>query len=171
MGYPAKVIANAFLDKAEQSGTTLTPMKLQKLIYYAHGWYLAIKNQPLIDEYIEAWDYGPVISSVYSEFRNFGAAPIYGRATLWDQQEQDYVVPKPSQTDSELNGLIDAIWDNYNQYDALKLSEMTHLEGAPWHLIKQKYPDFRNVQIPNDVIANYFREMMVEPEKEQVAYS
>ena len=129
------------------------------------------KNQPLIDEYIEAWDYGPVISSVYSEFRNFGAAPIYGRATLWDQQEQDYVVPKPSQTDSELNGLIDAIWDNYNQYDALKLSEMTHLEGAPWHLIKQKYPDFRNVQIPNDVIANYFREMMVEPEKEQVAYS
>ena len=43
ISYPAKVIGKCFLDKAEQSGTTLTPMKLQKLIYYAHGWYLAIK--------------------------------------------------------------------------------------------------------------------------------
>ncbi|AUJ71056.1 hypothetical protein PNC201_14010 [Pseudoalteromonas sp. NC201] len=168
MGYPAKVIANAFLDKAEQAGTTLTPMKLQKLIYYAHGWYLAIKNQPLIDEYIEAWDYGPVVSSVYSEFRNFGAAPIYSRATLWDQQQQNYVVPKPKQTDCDLHSLIDAIWNSYSQYDALKLSEMTHLEGAPWHTVKKKYPDFRNVQIPNEVIFDYFSAMLP---KEEVANS
>lgn len=162
MGYPAKVIANAFLDKAERNGTTLTPMKLQKLIYYAHGWYLAIKHQPLIDEYLEAWDYGPVVGSVYSEFRQFGAGPISGRATLWDQQQQNYVVPKPNDSDYDLHSLVDAIWENYSLYDALKLSEMTHNVGAPWHTVKQQNPTMRNVQIPNEIIANYFGGIMTQ---------
>jgi len=44
-------------------------MKLQKLVYYAHGWHLALNNEPLIDEQVECWQYGPVISSLFHEFK------------------------------------------------------------------------------------------------------
>ena len=66
------VAANWFI----QSLPSLTPLKLQKLIYYAHGWHLAIRNAPLIDEVIEAWEYGPVVPNVYHEFKKFGNRPI-----------------------------------------------------------------------------------------------
>lgn len=162
MSYPAKVIANAFLDKAEQEGTCITPMKLQKLIYYAHGWYLAIKEAPLLDEFLEAWDYGPVVSSVYGEFRNIGASGIRTRATQWDPETSAYVIPKPKVSDTDLSSLINSIWDSYGQYSAIQLSEMTHYLGAPWHTVKSQYPNMRNVQIPNEVVKSYFQSLLGE---------
>ncbi|QLH42366.1 MAG: DUF4065 domain-containing protein [Coxiellaceae bacterium] len=47
-------------------------MKLAKLIYVAHGWSLALNDVPLIDEAVQAWKFGPVIESVYHEFKHFG---------------------------------------------------------------------------------------------------
>ena len=57
MPYDAKSIANFFIDRAKESGETLTQMKLHKLIYYAHGWHLALTGEPLIDEPVQAWNY------------------------------------------------------------------------------------------------------------------
>ena len=68
--YSALAIANFFLENHK----SISPMKLQKLVYFAHGWNLAISNNPLIKEPIEAWDYGPVISTIYNEFKLFGGS-------------------------------------------------------------------------------------------------
>lgn len=55
---------------------------MQKLLYVAHGWHLALYDAPLIaDEYLEAWQYGPAYASVYYEFRDFGRLPITRLAT------------------------------------------------------------------------------------------
>ncbi len=40
-------------------------MKLHKLLYYAAGWHLGFTGEPLFDEDIEAWQYGPVVPSIY----------------------------------------------------------------------------------------------------------
>ena len=77
----SKAVANYFLDIAERDGKTLNPMKLQKLVYIAHGWHLAIRRRPLIRESVEAWKYGPVIADLYHEFKKFGNMPITERAT------------------------------------------------------------------------------------------
>jgi uncharacterized phage-associated protein len=61
-------IANYFIELAK----FITPMKLQKLVYFAHGWCLALADKPLINEKIEAWQYGPVVSSLYREFKKYG---------------------------------------------------------------------------------------------------
>ena len=59
--YTAKAIANYFLKhrKRFKRKGPITQMKLHKLVYFAHGWHLALKGEPLIDETLQAWDYGP----------------------------------------------------------------------------------------------------------------
>ncbi len=76
MPYPAAAIANEFLELARAEGRPLTPMHIQKLIYFAHGWNLALTGEPLIRERVEAWDYGPVIRALYGELKVFGSGAI-----------------------------------------------------------------------------------------------
>ena len=51
-------------------------MKVQKLVYYAHGWHLGLADAPLIGELVEAWRWGPVIRSLYAALAEFGNQPI-----------------------------------------------------------------------------------------------
>ena len=74
--YPSAAIANEFLTLSFSDQKLVSPMKLLKLVYLAHGWHLAIKGKPLIDEQIQAWDYGPVIQNLYHEIKGFGCAGI-----------------------------------------------------------------------------------------------
>ena len=70
------VIANPFIRKSLKEKKPITQIKLQKLIYFAHGFYLAIREKPLVKEKIEAWQFGPVITSVYHKFKDWGSNPI-----------------------------------------------------------------------------------------------
>ena len=69
--YSAIAVANCFLDIADAQSRPITPLKIQKLVYIAHGWHLAIYEEPLIVELVEAWKWGPVIPLLYHEFKNF----------------------------------------------------------------------------------------------------
>ena len=83
MGAPfnSKAVANHFLELAKRDGQTIDPMKIQKLAYYAHGFFLALYDKPLLDDRVEAWKWGPVIPSLYHEFKQYGGGPIVGLAT------------------------------------------------------------------------------------------
>lgn len=77
----SKSLANFLIDLAQAEGQTLDPMKLQKLVYYAHGWYAGYTGERLINEEVEAWPYGPVIPSLYDEFKRYGSGKIASKAT------------------------------------------------------------------------------------------
>ncbi|MGN6477898.1 MAG: Panacea domain-containing protein, partial [Flavipsychrobacter sp.] len=64
--YPASVIAYAFVIKGIEEGNPVTQMKLQKLVYFANGIYLAQGYGPLIKESFQSWEYGPVVPEIYS---------------------------------------------------------------------------------------------------------
>src|SRR5208282_4587731 len=70
--YPSMAVANWFIENLSR----VDPLKLQKLVYFAHGWHLALRDQPLIDELVEAWDYGPVVPSLYHQFKRYGNQSI-----------------------------------------------------------------------------------------------
>jgi hypothetical protein len=72
----ARAVANYFLDVAGKENRTIDPMGIQKLVYFAHGWNLAMYGRPLIVQNVEAWDYGPVIRDLYQDFKRFGNGPI-----------------------------------------------------------------------------------------------
>lgn len=162
MAYSAIAVANAFIEKAKQRGITdLTPMKLQKLVFYAHSWCLVMTNKPLVKDKIFAWPYGPVIESIYHEFKGSGSNNIttLGTEFFWDSDPNatvlaKYVAPKVPESDKEASSLIDAILDVYGNETAISLSNLTHRPGSAWAETQEHHGSgsVRNYAIPNEVI-------------------
>ncbi len=83
MSYPAAAVANELLDLAGRSNRKLTQIDIQKLVYFAHGWHLALTDQDLIPDQIEAWTYGPVVRRLYDALKKFGNSPITEKVMDW----------------------------------------------------------------------------------------
>lgn len=64
-------VSDYLLVENRERGENLTNLKLQKLLYYAQAWHLALRNAPLFDEDFQAWVHGPVLPSQYLRFRSF----------------------------------------------------------------------------------------------------
>jgi len=147
MAYSAAAVANAFLELSSQEGKRLTNMKLQKLVYIAHGWSLALLGQPLFYNDIQAWRWGPVIPKLYNPLRKYGSG----------------VVTEPIPTDSERvdvfsreMSIIEGVWKAYGQYSAMQLSSITHDNGTPWSEVWAKKPQG---QIPDALIMEHYRQL------------
>lgn len=113
-------VANTFINIGANAPVPITNMKLQKLLYYAQGWYLATTNKELFEADFECWTYGPVCPEIYEEFRKNGSNVIgYPTARgkiLTQGEEYDF---------------INAIWNMYGHLDGFELSTQTHKED-PW---------------------------------------
>ncbi len=75
-------IADYFIWLANNTGSFISNLKLQKLVYYAQAWYLAIHDQPLFNEEFEAWIHGPVIPVLYQKYKTFSWKPILQNVEL-----------------------------------------------------------------------------------------
>jgi uncharacterized phage-associated protein len=169
MPYDANAIANYFLKLARSDAKPLDQMKLQKLVYYANGWHLAIKGTPLINEQVEAWRYGPVIPSLRESFRQYGDQPIDAPASYLVPrpganilEEIEEVVPTIDQENPSdlgfVSSLLERVWRVYGKYTGVQLSNMTHEPGSPWDQVYQRYNSSlpKGTDIPEQVIRDYF---------------
>jgi uncharacterized phage-associated protein len=157
VAHDSLAVANYFLDLASENKKTLGPMKLQKLVYYAHGWNLAIKNVALIDECVEAWEYGPVIPSIYHAFKQFGSGPITEKATKLEFVDSDsFRIVTPTIEDPETMQFLKTIWEGYGDLSAMRLSNMTHQPDSPWSEIYAANRGRKGVDIPDSKIRDYF---------------
>jgi uncharacterized phage-associated protein len=167
MTYSPKAIANFFIELAAAKGEAITPMKLQKLVYYAHGWYTGYTSTPLIDEAIEAWQYGPVIPSLYYEFKQFGANGIKAKATEFETASFDFIEVPPPQ-EQPIRKFLSNVWESYGKYTGISLSEMTHAEGSPWDQTWKAKAGMKGTDIPQELIENHFK-TLIEKLKQKAA--
>ena len=146
----AKQIAEWFLYynamKIEEFGEgvdQISNLKLQKLLYYAQGCYLALKDQPLFDEDFLAWIHGPVIQCIYDEYKQYGSCGI----------------PKPDNYENilsnEVQEILVEVYDIFGKYSAWGLRNMTHQED-PW----KNTPNMG--VISKESIKKYFKEHYIE---------
>jgi uncharacterized phage-associated protein len=161
MPFTATAIANELLDRAADSRSTLTQINIQKLVYFAHGWNLAWRNEPLILESIEAWQYGPVVRTLYDQFRRFGSDPITDRARDFRiDSNGKFVTPIAAIDQSEpgidARNVVGAIWQQYGSLKPFQLVELTHAPNSPW----EKSWSSKQSVIPNDEIQRYFKGLM-----------
>lgn len=110
-------IADFFIYLANETGSFVSNLKLQKLVYYAQAWYLAINKKSLFDEDFEAWIHGPVIPELYQQYKQFGWRPI--------DKEVEPKLPE------DVREFLKEVADEYFACDAYELEQMTHLE-SPW---------------------------------------
>lgn len=122
-----QALANTILKKSFDDKRAITPMKLQKLLYFVYKDFLQTTGKQLFSERFEVWQYGPVVDSVYHDFKAFGAQPITRFAK--DAQGTVFVV-KSSLTD--VINSINKIWEKYKYYTGCELSRLTHQQNSAW---------------------------------------
>lgn len=115
-------VAEYFIALANESGSVITNLKLQKLVYYAQAWYLANYSKSLFSEDFQAWVHGPVIPDLYEKFKQSGSAPIASTKKL---------IEVKGSIDQEISDFLQEVADVYMQFDGYALELMTHQE-APW---------------------------------------
>ena len=89
MAYSAIAVANAFIEMGLRGELSqLTPMKLQKLLFYTQSWHLFYNDgQPLFNDDFERWPYGPVIPSIYHELKTYRYKTITNKISRLLQTE------------------------------------------------------------------------------------
>ena len=170
MGYSAKAIANWFLETAEAEGVPVSPLKLQKLVYLAHGWHLGLTDgEPLVDdEFAQAWRYGPVFQSLYDEFSEYGKDPIERLAEEIDfSKSGELKISEPGilSHDRDTHRLLERTWEIYGHRTAAQLSALTHKSGSPWDITREEHEAYRYPDIDNDLITDYYLEKINENKK------
>lgn len=150
--HTARDVAYYFLtlSQNDEDGELLTNLKIQKLVYFAQGFNIALNNEELFIESIEAWEHGPVVPSVYFDFCRFG------------RNEIRMNVPKNLSLSGFAQSLISAVYELFKQFSALGLRELTHKEG-PWSEIYYNHGN-RSVISGSDMF-DYFSSLCNEIEQ------
>lgn len=133
----AVTISEFFLSKRG-----LTPKKIQKLVYYAYAWFIALNNQSsdnientLFDEQPEAWIHGPVFPSLYRQYKSSG----------WNEVPQ---TKEPNLENDDLKSFLNDVWNTFEKYSADQLEYMTHQE-LPWINARN---NISNIEPSNNII-------------------
>ncbi len=122
-----KDIAKYFLYRARLDGELVSPLKMQKLIYYAYAWTLVKNKKKLFKENIEAWPNGPVVRTLYVDLKKYGSSPI-GSEFIEDEEE---IIKFKKSITKEVANTLDEVYEKYIVRSPFELVMMTHNE-RPW---------------------------------------
>lgn len=152
--YNAVNVAVTLLKSAQDRGLQLTQMQLQKLVYIAHGLSLATRGLPMINENVNAWQYGPVIPEVYHRFK------IYGKHNIQFNSLPEATMPQ--MLDAESLNIIATTLDNFGELSGGQLSDMSHRTGSPWHNVwfDGAGHEVRGAIISNELIRRHYQQVV-----------
>jgi uncharacterized phage-associated protein len=146
-------LANFFIEKAKEDKIEISNMQLQKLMFIGYGWVLSLTNKDLTEtEGFEAWQHGPVLTSIYHEMKHNGNNPITSYATEYDVTDNKVFIPK-IRTD-QTKQILGKVWDTYKNFNAASLRNLTHETDTPW---KKVYKDgSKGIKISPETVDAYY---------------
>jgi len=136
-------VAKYILESKEQ----MTTIKLQKLCFYVHAWYLVANSDPIFPDTFEAWANGPVNTSLYESHRQMYSITASGLG-----------VGNSSTLSEDQKRFIDAVMTAYHPLTAAQLSLLTHSE-KPWIAARQGLSEgsYSSNPISNDEIRDFYK--------------
>lgn len=147
VAHASREIADFILYLSGCEGKPITPMQLLKLAYISHGWMLGLYGRALTSETAEAWAYGPVLPSIYHDFKRYGGGNI-----------KDCPSSAPGGFDPPESSVIRQVWKGYSRYDGVQLSALTHKPGTPWDVTRRE--SGAGAPIPNELIARHYQSLI-----------
>ncbi|WP_139975853.1 type II toxin-antitoxin system antitoxin SocA domain-containing protein [Ochrobactrum sp. CGA5] len=141
------LLADYLLAEMRERGEILTPLKLQKMMFYADAWHLALYDREITGEKFKAWVHGPVLISQYHRFKDFRWMPITTEI-------------KTPEISPELKAHLDEIVEIFGSETAVALERMTHKE-TPWIEARGDLPDDEPCDnyISKKTTAEYYRNL------------
>lgn len=144
----ANDVANYLINFAREHGDNLTPLKLQKLMFYADAWHMVVNNgQELIPDRFEAWVHGPVVRSIYHRFNHYRWNPIH----------EPIAAPSLSEATSNFLNEVYRVFGGFSGYE---LEQLTHQE-EPWRVARGSLPADApcNDPISKDITRRFYAQM------------
>ena len=152
-------IANELIKLASKDGRAFNQMKLQELVYIAHGWCLAISGQPLTGDRPEALEHGPEYRRLADALARWGVDPVTSDV------DSSTAAGKATETDATLSGaaelsefeqnVLRRIYNDYGNLDVRNLANVTRSKGTPWDAVYAGGAG-RNRDIPHYLIKAQF---------------
>ena len=118
--------ANNLIIRAKDTGTPMSHLKLQKMIYMLYARFLAKYESSLFSNRFVAWQYGPVLTEIYDAFKKYGSSNIEDPRKNVDGRIM--IVAEEGQ----FKGCFDDLWAKYGGYSGSALVKITHEEGSAW---------------------------------------
>lgn len=158
--YDGRKIANLLLSEFDPTRFDVSNLKLNKVLFYVHAFYLVRQSRPLVKNHFEAWEHGPVVRVVYHEFKSFESSPItrLARHLNYETGQQDVI--RHDDVPDLVRDFVLRVAAHYMAFSAAQLREMTHRPGGPWHAIYMSSPESRGIRdrIPNELIRSHLAE-------------
>ena len=141
------------------SRSSMSPKKLQKMLYYAYAWTLALLNESaedirfrLFENKFQAWVHGPVIPELYQQYKNNGWEDI---AQVKDFDESIF--------SSDVLDILNQVWAVYGECTGNELECLTHAE-EPWQKARAGLDPSQpgSTVIDDAVIFKYYNSMAAE---------
>lgn len=139
-------VAKAFLNME-----AMTPKKLQKLCYYAYGWYLALEKRPLFENKFEAWIHGPVDPGLYTEYKEYG----------WNEIPKEDKLPSDISENPDVMEFLEEVYASYGHLDGNQLEYLTHRE-LPWKEARKglkSYESSNNPIVDENIMEFFSKEL------------
>lgn len=128
----------------------ITPLALQKILYYIQGFFMVVYKRPLYEEDCQAWVHGPVYEAVYEMFKTFRYSPI-------DDNRFVMLKNRFKELTAEEKGVINLVLETFGLYSGKILEQLTH-EEEPWMTAREGYlpAEPSDVIITKESINDYF---------------
>lgn len=128
-------------------GWNLTNLQIQKILYLINLFYLGRTGKRLINEDFEAWDYGPVLPSLYREISFFGSDPVL----------DIFKHIKPLQKNEDRYDIIKELGEKLSKMTAGQLVSITHNRQGAWAMHYD--PISKNNKISQDSILKEYKNL------------
>lgn len=126
------VLVNTVLEYNRNRG--VDALKLQKLLYFITAHYVVESDgETLMNEPFYIWKYGPVIPSVYHEFKRYGKNTITSMSKHYGE-DKSYVYDRKNSANYKKLRSIYHISEKYKDYSGTDMSVLTHAKGSPWDI-------------------------------------
>ncbi len=152
-------VANYFIERSKKDKIILTNLAMQKLVYFAYGWVLGLTRRKLFYDHIEAWQYGPVIPSLYHQLKQYGRKQIPQRLVEYDHDKNEFFSWNLTK-DTPLLKMMSRVWKRYRALSPQAMVTLTHKQGTPWFETIKKH-GYKS-QIPDELIYEHFKEILNE---------
>jgi len=116
-------LCNWFIQQSNARGHVLTPVKLNHLVILADWWHLHRTGGFLINERVEAWPSGPVLPSIYHEYKD---QPPYSSIEHPSRRQP------PLEEETDIIPFLEHIWNVYGKYTAQQLGRINTAPSSPW---------------------------------------